>query len=372
MRDRYGALDARGLAARPQQRPNNGPAGRIDASGLGARPQESRGNSGTRRFDPKAFGPREDTIGLQERQRYPPRQNPQVERPRRASPPTTDKYGDGPDLQNIRGDNVRADRRFLNGGGSSSDMPTRQANRNGPERGDFSSRINTQGDRPGRARSGRGQQVQQGRQSRPRRRDRQAAGNGNANTGKNAGPVWSEEEEDYFESKRKREAAQAVDYEPARITEETFTGIRPAVVSGDQGMSEVLDERLMIARRYLEGDFIEWQSREQKADVMTLVERLKGVGEDQINKQESEGSQPSNSEAEKQTQSLLQKLLGGKYQFSKPREGKDILSHVARYTDRNESYYPDDQRSLLQKVTSLMPKDDQRTPGRQAKPKVKN
>ena len=375
MHVRNAALDARGLAARPQRQPNHGTSamGRtspIDARSLGARPQESQGNPSIRRLDLNALSPRKDTMGIEEKERYPPRQSLQVERPLRASPSMTDRYRDRPERHNgSQGDGSRADSRFQDRRGPSSGMPMRPANQDGRlERGNFSSRTGTQSDRSTRAR---GQQGQQGRQPRPRRRDRQAVGNSDSADSKHAEPIWNEEEQEYFQSKRKREAAQTVDYEPASVTEEAFTGIRPAVVSGDWGMSEILDERLMIAKRYLEGEFIEWHSREQKADVMTLVERLKGFDDDKKNEHKSGASQSSSSDVEDHTQSLLQKLLGGKYELSKPLEGRDIFSHVARYTDRNESYFPDDQKSLLEKVKSLMPKDDQRKSGKTSKSEVK-
>lgn len=116
-------------------------------------------------------------------------------------------------------------------------------------------------------------------------------------------------------------------------------------------MSEVLGGRLLLARRLLDGEHVEWHSKEQKADVITLVERLKDE------KKRTTSSSPS-AEAEHQTQSLMQKLLGGRYEFTKPQQEKDILGHVARHTDRNESYFPMDQQSLLEKVRSLMPVDD--------------
>lgn len=168
--------------------------------------------------------------------------------------------------------------------------------------------------------------------------------------------MLNEEEKEYVEKKRERESVKSTAFDPGNIARDTFSGVGPAVVSGEWGMSEVLGEGLLLAKRHLEGDYIEWDSKEQKADVMTLVERLKGF--------DKKASLPA---VEAEQQNLMQKLLGGRYEFTKPQIGKGILGDVARYADRNESYFPDDQRSLLEKVRSIMPPDQGDRTGKSAK-----
>lgn len=158
-----------------------------------------------------------------------------------------------------------------------------------------------------------------------------------------------------------------MDFEPASITQETYSGIGPALASGTFGMSEVLGEQLLMAKKYLEGGFIQWDSKEQKADVMTLAESLKTLEEQEAHSQDGEKGKSLSAKTEKQTQELMQKLLGGKYEMMKPQPGKDVLGNVARHINRNESYFPDDQRILLEKVKSILPTETGRGGGKSAR-----
>jgi len=213
------------------------------------------------------------------------------------------------------------------------------------------SQVRRGGAQSGRAGRPRTSRSVEGDEPRRRKRNKEAAG-GNDYGGKTSvEEMYNEKEKEYVKQKRNREATNSTAYEPGDVSRETFSGVGPAVVSGEWGMREVLGERLLLAKKYLDGDYVEWHSKEQKADVMTLVETLK----------HGKKLNPSPSlsvEAEQQTQNLMQKLLGGKYEFTKPQQGKDILGNVARHTDRNESYYPVDQQSLLEKVKSLVPAVD--------------
>ncbi|KAK4690297.1 hypothetical protein P7C71_g6461, partial [Lecanoromycetidae sp. Uapishka_2] len=170
-------------------------------------------------------------------------------------------------------------------------------------------------------------------------------------------PIWNEEEEEYFAQKRKAEAPQSLPFEPGNITPETYSGAGPPIASSAFGMSEMLGERLLLAKKYLEKAFIQWDSKEQKADVMTLVARLGTVQGQENNDQNNKKGEIIPPKTAKQTEELMQKLFGGKYEMVKPRQGKDILGNVAMHIDRNESYFPDDQRILLEKVRSILPAD---------------
>jgi len=170
-------------------------------------------------------------------------------------------------------------------------------------------------------------------------------------------PIWNEEEEEYFKQKRKAEAPQTLEFNPINVTRDALSGVGPAFSSGEWGLSEVLGERLLLANRSLNGEFVQWDSKEQKADVMTLVERLKTLEEQEKHDKEGNKGKSLVPETEDQTQVLMQKLLGGTYQMVKPQQEKDILGNVARHVGRNESYFPDDQRILLEKVRSILPAD---------------
>ena len=208
--------------------------------------------------------------------------------------------------------------------------------------------------------------------SRPRKAGRQKrtgerSGRSNDRDDKFNEPVWNAAEVEYFGRRREQEAVKTVVFQPGRVTEESFNTMRPAVVSGEGGMNEILDERLALARKFRNQEYVEWQSKEQKADVMTLVERLRRTKEGATDSQKNDTARPTAAEVDQQTQLLLQKLFGGGYELTGSVPKGDILGQVTGYTDRNESYFPNDQKSLLEKVRSLMPQNTGRGSGESSK-----
>lgn len=224
---------------------------------------------------------------------------------------------------------------------------------NGPSRGEGRSPI------PGRSRAGRSRASRDSDVSESRRRKRGAEDS--FNRGGRKGPaqkVWTEEEQQYLKEKAKQESQKSLEYEPADLSRETFTGMGPATASDEWGMSEMLGERLLLARKHLDREFIQWDSKEQKADVMAVVEKLKAVraakptdGDEQI----AQRATSTSGNGDQQAQALMQKLLGGSYDKFKRSGEKDVLGLVERYVHRNDSYYPDDEKSLLKKVRSILP-----------------
>ena len=168
--------------------------------------------------------------------------------------------------------------------------------------------------------------------------------------------IWNDEEAEYMKQMKEREAAQTTEFNPQNAPLKGLIDYSPAIVSGKLGISQILEESLALAKQQLAGEFIRWDSKEQRADVMTLVEALKAAKAGKYN----EGKEQENdeiSEIKQQTDALLEKLWTGKYEMTRPQKEKDILGHVARQTDRNESYYPEDEKSLLEKVRSILPAD---------------
>lgn len=235
-----------------------------------------------------------------------------------------------------------------------------QASQTGFPRGPVSFQAGTLGNKArtpqaGRNRGGRPRTSQDSDDAEPRRRKRGASG-GSDRTGRRAPDKieWTEEEQQYLKEKAKRKSPQALDFEPAKFSRETFTGVGPATASDEWGMSEMLRERMLLAKKYLDREFIQWDSKEQKADVMAMVEKFKAT----------QGTEPTNGSEERaetvghgdqQAQALMQKLFGGNYEkFKRPQE-KDVVGNVETYVHRNDSYYPDDEKSLLRKVRSIVP-----------------
>lgn len=211
----------------------------------------------------------------------------------------------------------------------------------------------------GRSRTGRSRAPRDSDGSEPRRRQRGVRDGFGRGGGSGAGQEeWTEEEQQYLKEKAERKSQKLLAYEPVEFGRETFTGMGPAFASDEWSMSEMLRERLLLARRHLDMEFIQWDSKEQKADVMAVVEKLKAV----------RGAKPTDGYDEKamettlvsgngdqQAQALMQKLFGGSYDKFKRVKKKDVFGHVERYVHRNDSYYPDDEKSLLEKVKSILP-----------------
>ena len=337
-------VDARNLGVPSRQRSTNERFKQqritpVDARNLQARPQPRQESTGFARPNGSSSSPKKDTFGLPNRQRLPPRQ-----------PSSHDEIDRAPPIRQLSGNVSRepSDRY-----GSGSDSLRGQGPRDDGGQGSFSRVAGIQRGRP-REGSGRPQASREREGGNPRRRERRKEGRPSSNA-----PIEMDltpEEEAYLEEKRKREAGHTLEFEPAPFDQATFSGTRPAVVSGELGMSEILGEKLMLAKKYMDRDFIEWQSREQKADTMTLVKKLKATKKNDTGEQ-GKDSTSVEAESDKESKNLLGKVLGGNYHFTQPLQGKDVLGHVARQSDKNESYFPDDQMTLLEKVKSLMPQD---------------
>ena len=279
----------------------------VDARALSMRPSDRQGPL----VSPRARKPRPETIGLSEKSRFPSRQQKTEDQvwPRDPRP----------------------------------QFPRPQVPRPQVPRPQRSGARGNQGDGEGGGRK-------------PRRGRGGGAQAGSNNSTYKREQIWTEEELEYLKEKKKREMPQSVNFQPVDISRETLSGSGPAMASGEWGMGEMLGKRLLLAKKTLNREFVQWDSKEQKADVLTLVHGLKGTKDGQgeeKNKEDEQASKPMASDP--QTQALMQKLLGGSYAMVKPRGEQDILGHIARHADRNESYFPVDGKSLLNKVRSILP-----------------
>lgn len=330
---RTAARDARGLGAVPNEEERIGrftmgkaapkEAGRSGIAAQGA--PKSGGFTISKDYsDAPANGAvgRPETTGLQERQRFPPR---------------------------------APGRDFGQGGG----QPLR---RPGTENSIRERAPRLGADRPPRpARDGGGTNRRT-----PRAKGSQARRGGGSGRGRgDRGPpvdVWSAQEKEYFEEKREREAPKVKDFDP-KLPQADLNNVRPAMMSGPGGMGALLGDRLLLARKLLNNEIIIWESKEQKADVTTLAEILKAERQAKST-QEGADKTTTLSGTQAQTDALMQKLWGGKYELVRPKQEKDIIGHVARQADRNESYYPEDEESLLEKIRNLLPAEQARNVGK--------
>ena len=166
---------------------------------------------------------------------------------------------------------------------------------------------------------------------------------------------WTAEERQYLEEKKERESESKVQlHEPENSSKEIFIRTAPATASDELGLSNMLGERLLLATKYLDREFIQWDSKEQKADVMAVVEKVKAVRRGgSVVKTESASVKAAN--GDQQAQSLMQRLIAGEYAAFRRLGENDILGQVERHVHRNDSFYPEDEKSLLEKVRSIMP-----------------
>ena len=168
---------------------------------------------------------------------------------------------------------------------------------------------------------------------------------------------WTAEERQYLKEKAERESQKPLTFEPVEHSRENFAGMGPATASDEWSMSEMFRERLVLAKKYLDQGTLQWDSKEQKADVMAVVEKLKAVRGGNPNEVMETAKTISlmSGNGDQQAQALMQKLFAGEYEKFKRLEQNDVLGHVERHVHRNGSFYPGDEKSLLEKVRSIMP-----------------
>lgn len=229
--------------------------------------------------------------------------------------------------------------------------------------------------RLGRSRAGGGRASRNSDDSDSRRRKRGSEDGSNSNDRR--GPKqedWTEEEQQYLKERAERKSQKPAAYEPVEFGPDTFTGMVPATASDERGMSEMLGERLVLAKKFMDQEFIQWDSKEQRADVMALVEKLKAVREGRKangNEEKAEEASSKSGDGDQQAQALMQKLFAGEYAKFKRLGESDVLGHVERYVHRNDSFYPEDEKSLLEKVRSMLPAEQASKFGREARKEVK-
>ena len=356
------AIDPRNRGARPTQRFANQEVKRpVDARSLGSRPHGaqdsfSRRSVGARRsagqevrqpLDARSLGARPE--GAQG--------SSLIKKVLWGSSVEKQVFPEGSRFQsrNPRGGNGGQSHALTDMDSSRQSFPKRQ---NGP--------VQPGGGRVGRPRASRNSD-----DSEPKRRMR--GGEQGSNRENRFGPKdeeWTEEEKQYLKEKAKRQSQKPEPHEPVESSSESFIGIGPATASDEWGMIEMLGERLLLARKYLDRKFIQWDSKEQKADVMALVEKLKAVRGGGKPNGNTQRASPTPANGDQQAQALMQKLIAGEYAKFRESKKTDVLGQVEMSVHRNDSFYPDDEKSLLQKVRSILPAE-QALKGRSATNKMR-
>ena len=183
----------------------------------------------------------------------------------------------------------------------------------------------------------------------------------------------TEEEKQYLKERTEQNSPKEIKFEPGKLSRETFSGMGSATASDEFGMSELFGEKLLLVRKYLDHEFIQWDSKEQKADVMAAAETLRAVragGKPDVEGDQTKTASPTSGNGDEKAQALMQKLIAGEYAKFKKLGVNDVLGHVERIVHRNETFYPDDEESLLEKVKSIMPASRASNKGREARNRV--
>ncbi|KAL2041513.1 hypothetical protein N7G274_005895 [Stereocaulon virgatum] len=368
--ERSGTVDASALSAKPEgdlknRRFTMGRSGAIDARNLAAEPPQTVGLPERQRLPRRPIGDREQSMGLEGERRSPLRV------PRSGQEQDTEPR----DRQSRGEDSGFEDRRPRGGYGLRTRNDNNGIQEHAPQRGtDFQARP-TRGGFRGAPRRGGSAYPRPARDDGGGEPSKRRRGGGERRRGRNFSGdssdvgyvnIWNEEEAAYMKQKNEEKAVRSAAFNPQDVPEQGLAEYIPAIMSGEKGISQILEERLALAKKHLEGKFIQWDSKEQQADVMTLVEALKaemagkhGEGKEQKEKEISKTKQEADA--------LLEKLWMGKYELARPKTAEDVLGHVARQTDRNETYFAKDEKSLLETLQSILPANAGRREGQATK-----
>ncbi|KAI4130080.1 MAG: hypothetical protein LQ338_001932 [Usnochroma carphineum] len=161
-------------------------------------------------------------------------------------------------------------------------------------------------------------------------------------------------------------------YTPADMSVDTLRGMGPALACGEWGMSETVGERMMkigkkkdeyderieeLARKWAEGEFCRFKSKQEKEDTIKTVERnLAGTGDNAGLDEEREKEKMAlvNTRMKEEGEKLAGRLLKGDYYIGPLGKGP-TAELLERYTRKNETYMPKDRQALAGKIGTLLP-----------------
>ena len=190
------------------------------------------------------------------------------------------------------------------------------------------------------------------------------------------GPAeYTEAEAAYLKEKAKRDAPSSIAFDPS-IDAEDLSRFGPALCLGQQGMIEIVEEKLdrlapaglrdqgardsELVKDVLSGNFVRFKNGEEFNKVIALAEsRAKRSAE---TRSEEEGkfieSKPIEFETldEDTKTRLFTSWLKGEYALQDSSSNIAVLQHLRTATGRNGSYLPKDQDSIAEKVRSLLAK----------------
>lgn len=189
----------------------------------------------------------------------------------------------------------------------------------------------------------------------------------------------SPEEIEYRKNRHATQRGSPVAFKPEQATKESLSRMGPALVVTTHGMSNIILDRLrqielerehvvgkveVLARMKVAGIPPRFENREQEDLTMKRVEQLLSnptardsdleirKGEDETLNRNSKHEIP-----EVIKDDLVRHMVSGFYNMRHPAvdDQGDVLGHVGRLANRNGSYRPADEQSLLRKIQTLLP-----------------
>lgn len=200
---------------------------------------------------------------------------------------------------------------------------------------------------------------------------------------------YTEAEEKYLIDKEREAIGRDVPYQVRDVSQESLVAKGPAVLMGEYGMAEMVEERLRLVarksmmegmegmagrkdviRRVLAGEFVRFENEQEKEEVLAEVERISKRGAELRSEEKGEIVEPRATEfavlEEAERKALVAGLLKGEYTVEE--EGAEgLLGHLMRSTSKNETYLPKDGKVLLEKVRTLLPAAQKSRPAATAK-----
>ncbi|KAL8900407.1 MAG: hypothetical protein Q9192_001091 [Flavoplaca navasiana] len=163
-------------------------------------------------------------------------------------------------------------------------------------------------------------------------------------------------------------------YTPMNISAESLQGMGPALACDEWGMNETVGERLIevkrqqdeyderieeLAQKVGEGEFCRFRSKQERVDTMKTVQRnLAGQGDNAELDEEQEKEKTALIDARmvEERAKLATRLLKGDYYVGPLGKGP-TAELLERYTQKNETYMPQDSQALAGKIRTLLPLD---------------
>ncbi|KAL8876915.1 MAG: hypothetical protein Q9198_004971 [Flavoplaca austrocitrina] len=185
-----------------------------------------------------------------------------------------------------------------------------------------------------------------------------------------------EHTEDEIAYLKSRNNASQVDrtYTPMDVSAESLQGMGPALACDEWGMNETVGERLIqvkrqqdeyderieeLAQKVGEGEFCRFRSKQERVDTMKTVERNLAGQDDNAEldeEQEKEMTALIDARMAEARAKLATRLLKGDYYVGSLGKGP-TAEMLERYTQKNETYMPQDSQALAGKIRTLLPLD---------------